>query len=36
LVGNRAGLALRHQPLLPFERLAVLHAPRLLPLALKH
>jgi len=36
LVGNRAGLALRHQPLLPFEGLAVLEPAGLLPLALKH
>jgi hypothetical protein len=28
LVGDCAGLALRHQPLLPFKRLAVLHAAR--------
>jgi hypothetical protein len=36
LVGDGAGLALRHQPLLPFEGVRVLHATRFLPLAPKH
>ena len=36
LVGYGARLALRHQPLLPLEGGAVLHAARFLPLALKH
>jgi hypothetical protein len=36
LVGDGAGLALRHQPLLPCERGAVLYAPRFQPLAFKH
>ena len=36
LVGNRARFALRHQPLLPFERVSILHAARFLALALKH
>jgi hypothetical protein len=36
LVGDGAHLALRHQPLLPLERGAVLHPARFLPLALTH
>ena len=36
LVGDGVGLALRHQPLLPFKGGAVLHRARFLPLALKH
>ena len=36
LVGDGAGLAPGYQPLLPFERGAVLHATRFPPLALKH
>jgi len=36
LVGDGAGLALGHQPLLPIERGAVLHAARFAQFALKH
>jgi hypothetical protein len=36
LVGDGASLALGHQPLLPIERGAVLHAAGFAPLALKH
>ena len=36
LVGDGAGLALGHQPLLPIERSAILHAAGFEPFALKH
>ena len=36
LVGDGAGLALGHQPLLPIERGTVLDEPRFAPFALKH
>jgi hypothetical protein len=36
LVGDGAGLALGHEPLLQGERARVLHAARFAPLALKH